>query len=116
MSASKARGTAFESALTAYLRSLSLDAERIGLSGNLDCGDIVVKDRGTITVIEAKNTTRLDLAGWWKQAEVERQNYANKRGLDPGKVMAVVAHKRRNAGIADSWITLPASEFFAAES
>lgn len=117
MTRSKQLGTKFESDVVTYLRSLGgLDVERLTLSGQNDVGDIVVKESGLITIIEAKATQRLDLAGWWKQATTEVSNYELSRKLEPGSVMPIVVHKRRNASIADAWVTMTLSEFFKTES
>jgi hypothetical protein len=72
MSASKRKGTAWETAITKYLRDNGAPhAERRTLNGT--------KDRGDITgipgvVIEAKNTNRIDLADWISETETERRN------------------------------------------
>lgn len=116
MTRSKATGTRFESDVVTYLRNLGgLDVERLTLSGSADVGDIVVKERGLITIIEAKATQRLDLAGWWKQATTEARNYELSRKLEPGTAYPIIVHKRRNASIADAWVTLSLSEFFSEE-
>lgn len=72
MSRSKAKGTAWESAIVTYLRDNGVPhAERRALAGTLDRGDIAGIPG---IVIEAKSAARLDLAGWLAEAEQERVN------------------------------------------
>lgn len=68
----KAAGTAWESAIVAYLRSLWWPhAERRARTGARDQGDVA----GVIGVcIEAKNTARIDLAGFLDQALTEGEH------------------------------------------
>ena len=63
MSASKAKGTAWESAIAAYLQGAGwVHAERRTLSGANDRGDVAGLPG---VVIEAKNAPKLSwLAGW----------------------------------------------------
>jgi hypothetical protein len=72
MSASRKKGTAWESAIVTYLRGNGVPhAERRALAGTLDRGDIAGIPG---VVIEAKSAARLDLAGWLAEAECERAN------------------------------------------
>lgn len=96
MSASRAKGTRAESALVDYLRAHGWPyAERRALGGNRDRGDIAGIPG---TVIEVKNTARMELAEWVKEAEVEAGNdgagvwfvVAKRRGhSDPGRWYAI---------------------------
>lgn len=72
MTASKRKGTAWESALVAYLRDNGVPhAERRALSGSKDRGDIA----GIPGVaIEAKSANEIKLAAWIDEAETERAN------------------------------------------
>lgn len=92
MSASKRRGTAWESAIVTYLQTRGWPhAERRALHGNHDRGDIA----GVVgVVIEAKNATRVELAAWLDEANHEAANdrapvgavWFKRRGrTDPGK-------------------------------
>lgn len=72
MSRSKAKGTAWESAIVAYLRGAgAAHAERRTLGGTKDRGDIAGLPG---VVIEAKSAARMELAAWLDEAEVERVN------------------------------------------
>ena len=89
----KAAGTRFEST-TARARS-----------GSKDRGDISgVLIRGKRAVIECKDHTRTDLAGWLKEAEVERGNDDASFG--------VVVHKRKGVGDpSEQYVTMTLRTF-----
>lgn len=76
MSRSKAKGTAWETRLTSYLREHGFPyVERRALSGSNDKGDIA----GIPGVcIEAKNTKAITLAEWMDETVIETRN-ANAR-------------------------------------
>lgn len=71
MSKSKARGTAWETAICRFLAPMFPSVERRALGGNNDRGDIAGLPQ---LVIEAKHVARLDLSGWLDEAELERDN------------------------------------------
>jgi hypothetical protein len=72
MSASKDRGTRWESAIVSFLRDKGFTyAERRALAGALDKGDITGLPG---VVVEAKHVARTDLSGWLDEAEQERDN------------------------------------------
>lgn len=72
MSVSKAKGTAWESAIVRYLREQGfMYAERRTLSGTADKGDIAGIPS---IVIEAKSCQRQELAKWLDEATVEAEN------------------------------------------
>lgn len=72
MSRSRAKGTAWESAVVAYLIERGWPyAERRALHGNADKGDIT----GLPGVcLELKSAARVELAVWWEEAKAERRN------------------------------------------
>lgn len=86
MSASRKKGTAWESAIVTYLRANGAPhAERRALAGNVDRGDIAgVPD----VVFEAKSGA-FHLAQWLDEAELERANDHARYGIvwakRPGK-------------------------------
>jgi Holliday junction resolvase len=99
----KAKGAAFEIDVMKWFRSLGILAERLRLAGKDDEGDIVVVIAGKTYVLELKNTVKLSLPEFWRQAQVEALNYAKARGI--GEVPpAYVIVKRRNAGIEKAWV------------
>lgn len=68
MNRSKRKGTAWESAVVAYLRTWWPNAERRALSGSADQGDVA----GVIGVcIEAKAATSRDLPAWLRELDAE---------------------------------------------
>ncbi len=85
MSASKRKGTAWESAIVDYLRGVgAVHAERRALNGAKDRGDVAGIPS---VVIEAKSAARVELAAWLDEAEAERDN--------DGANIGVVWFKRR---------------------
>lgn len=72
VSASRSRGTAFETLIVRYLQSRGwTHAERRALHGAVDKGDIT----GTGPLVwECKNHKSLDISAWLKETEQERQN------------------------------------------
>lgn len=85
MSASKRKGTAWETAVVTYLRDNGVPhAERRALNGSRDRGDVAGIPG---LVIEAKSAARTELAAWVDEAEQERVN--------DGAQLALVWHKRR---------------------
>ena len=99
----KAKGAAFEIDVMKWLRSFKVVVDRLRLAGKDDEGDLVCVIAGQSYILELKNTARLDLPEFWRQAQVEALNYAKARGI--GEVPpAYVIVKRRNAGIEKSWV------------
>lgn len=76
---SKAKGTAWETALVNYLHEQGwVHAERRALHGNTDKGDIA----GIVgVVVEAKSCKTLNVTGWVTEAETERDNAGAKLGV-----------------------------------
>lgn len=101
MSASKAKGTAWESAICRYLTAEGFPAvERRALSGVNDKGDI----SGLPVVVEAKNCKTTTLAAWVDEATVEAAN--------AGVAVGVVWHHRRGkAGPGDGFVTMSGAAF-----
>ena len=111
MSRSKAKGTRLETAVAAYLREHVDDRiERRTTSGTKDRGDISgLRHMGQRIVVECKNTSRADLAGWAAEADAERRN-------DDANA-ALIVHKRvgrsLERGIGDQWVTCTLDELIA---
>ena len=97
----KQAGARFERQVADYLRdNLDDRIDRKVKTGAKDCGDVAnVRDsHNRRIVIEAKNTTRPNLAGWIKEAHQEAQN--------DGAHVGVIIHKRHGkANPADQWVT-----------
>ena len=105
MSASKRKGTAFESLIVAGLQQHLGDGVcRRTTSGAKDRGDIHgLYIRGLRTVAECKNTKATQLGSHWNEVEVERGNDDADVGL--------LIHKRHGKGQAlDQWVTLTLRE------
>ena len=106
-------GKRYEKEILDYLREKGLDVERLRLSGSQDEGDLAVRQRG-FWVIEAKRTRGLDLAGWVKEAQVERDNFALHRGIMQGHVLyprCMVVHKAKGKGVGQSYVTTTLEEW-----
>lgn len=104
----KQAGTRFETLTVDYLAAHVDDRiERRTRNGTKDRGDISgLRHMGGRIVIECKNTTRLNLAGWAAEAEEERGN--------DDAITSAVVHKRHGRGAAaDQWITLTLHDFVA---
>jgi len=105
MSAAKAKGTRWESAVVDCLRAWGFTyAERRPLSGSKDKGDITGIPGGP--VIECKNQSRVSLAEWLDEAHQEARNADAPFG--------VVWFKRRGKTNAGSGYVLMDGATFAA--
>lgn len=106
----KKAGSLFESHVAGYLAD-ALDDDRIerrAKNGNKDRGDVsgVRTIQGGRVVIEAKNTSRTELSGWVREAEIERGN--------DDAVVGVVVHKRVGKGakqMGEQYVTMTLSDF-----
>jgi len=104
VSRSRAKGTAAESQVVAYLQSVGfIHAERRALGGAKDRGDVAGIPG---TVIEVKNTVKAELAEWLKEARSERDN--------DNAMWGVVWHKKRGAAFPGSWYVTTSGEDFVA--
>lgn len=98
MSASKAKGTSWESAIVNYLRDHGAPhAERRTLTGGKDKGDITGIPG---LIIEAKNTTRHDWSTWIDEAQTEANNVA------PDTLAIVWAKRRGKTSPAHAYVML----------
>jgi hypothetical protein len=97
----KAAGTRFERQIADYLADHIDDRiDRRVKTGAKDRGDIAgLRHMGERIVIECKNTTRTDLAGWIAEAHTQAGN--------DDALTGVIAHKRHgNGNPGDQWITM----------
>ncbi len=102
MSASKAKGTRWESAIVDFLRVSGVPhAERRALNGSQDRGDIAGIPG---VVIEGKNAKAVTLAAWLDEAEAERVN-------DNALIAAVWHHRRGKASPGDGYVTMSGHMF-----
>jgi hypothetical protein len=103
MSAAKRKGTAWESCVVDFLRTVGFRyAERRALAGAKDLGDITgIPD----VVIECKSQNRQSLGEWLDEAKAERANAAARIG--------VVWFKRRGKGSAGDGYVLMDGHTFA---
>lgn len=104
----KAAGTKLETDVVAYLAAHYDDViERRAKSGAKDRGDVSGwRFAGRRIVAEVKNVTRLNLAGWVTEAEIERTNDDATVGL--------VIHKRHGVGdVGSQYVTLTLRDLIA---
>jgi Holliday junction resolvase len=97
MSKSKAKGTAFETAVVKYLSDYYPNVERRTLSGINDKGDIAGTNKKLVW--ECKDHKTLNFSGWLNEAEVERQNAGAEIGI-------VVAKRRGHGGIGSQYAVM----------
>lgn len=97
MSASKARGTAFETAVVNYLREQGFAlAERRALSGTKDRGDVAGVPGW---VLECKSEKTITLPAYMAELEAEMAHAESDWGA------ALV--KRRGKGVGESYAVMP---------
>ena len=97
----KAAGSRFEREIADYLAARVDDRiDRRVKTGARDRGDIAgVRVHGERIVIECKNTTRINLAGWASEARAEAVN--------DSAAIGVVVHKRHGNGKpGEQWVTM----------
>ena len=99
----KRKGSAFETGVVKWLRGRDILAERLTRAGANDEGDVVAFLNGTAIILELKATKKLDLPQFWREAEVEAENYAKARKLKEVPYKFVII-KRRQAGIDKAWV------------
>lgn len=94
----KAKGSAWERAVTEYLRARGLRVQRIPAGATDDEGDLFVSDPSW-PAIQCKNHATFDLSGWVRDAEQQAINanrntgivWAKKRGTtDPGRCYVIM--------------------------
>ncbi|MFE5777112.1 hypothetical protein [Brachybacterium sp. NPDC056505] len=105
----RAAGTRFERSVADYLAATVDDRiDRRVKTGAKDRGDVggVRAVLGGRVVIECKDVSRTDLAGWTREADTERGN--------DDAVAGLVVHKRRGtADPADQYVTMTVRDLVA---
>ena len=82
MSKAKQKGTAFETAVTRYMKSYFPNVERRALQGVNDTGDIAgISIHGKPMVVECKNTKTLNITEHLQELDREQQNAHTKWGV-----------------------------------
>lgn len=104
MTASRARGTRWETAIVDYLRANGWPyVERRARNGAKDRGDIAGIPG---LVVEAKSTNRIELAAWVGEAETERDNDGAQYGV-------VWAKRKGRQSAADGYVVMSGAQFAA---
>jgi len=103
MNRSKQKGTAWESAVVAYLQKNGQPyAERRALHGTLDKGDVSGIPG---VVIECKNEKTVTLGAYADEVKAETVN--------AGASIGVAVVKRRNRGPGDAYVVMTLEQFAA---
>jgi len=97
------KGAQFETDVMRWLRSAGALCERLVKAGKNDEGDLVAIIGGKQYILELKNRKTISLPQFWREAEVEAENYAKARGLTEVPLHYIIL-KRRNAGIEKAWV------------
>ena len=97
------KGAQFETDVMRWLRNAGAMCERLVKAGKNDEGDLVAIVGGKQYILELKNRKTISLPEFWREAEVEAENYAKARGLTEVPLHYVIL-KRRNAGIEKAWV------------
>ena len=102
MSKSKAKGTAWETAIVGALRTRGFVCRRKVLAGKEDTGDIEID--GIPVIIEAKNCNAMSLAGWVHEANEEAKHAKVNWGV-------VWHHRKGRAFPEDAYVTVDGRTF-----
>lgn len=107
-------GKKYESDLMKLFREERVgEIERLRLTGVEDEGDLIFINTDGRWIIEAKRRRTLDLAGWVREAEVERDNYARHRGWESDSIGFIVVHHARGKNIRQSYVTTTLEEWLS---
>lgn len=104
----KAAGSRFERQIADHLAEHVDDRiDRRVKTGAKDRGDIGgVRHMGERVVIECKNTSRINLAGWITEAHTQAGN--------DDALVGIIAHKRHGNGSAgEQWVTMTVDDLVA---
>jgi len=97
------KGAKWETDLLKFFRGVGVLCERLVKAGAKDEGDLVAVIAGKTYILELKNWGKPNLPQFWREAEVEAENYAKARGLAEVPLHYIIL-KRRNAGIEKAWV------------
>jgi hypothetical protein len=106
------KGSQFETDVMRWLRNAGAFCEKLALAGKADEGDLVAIIAGKQYILELKNRKTISLPEFWREAEVEAENYAKARGLSEVPLHYIIL-KRRNAGIEKAWVIQDLQQWLA---
>lgn len=108
MSASKQKGTAFETSLLPLLKEWYPNAMRHPLVGAKDVGDFHLGDNEKRFILSAKNHQTMRLAEWVDEAADRLAANFD----ETGQAVGVVVHKRRGTAVPfDQYATMRLGDF-----
>ena len=106
------KGAQFETDVMRWLRNAGAMCERLVRAGKADEGDLVAVIAGEQYILELKNRKTISLPEFWREAQVEAENYAKARGLKQVPLHYIIL-KRRSAGIEKSWVIQDLTQWLA---
>ena len=113
-SASKAKGTLFESQLADFFQANGIDAKRLPRTGAKDIGDLSFPLRVGMDpvhmVVEAKNRAAMNLPVFLEEAAVESDNYEQKYPA-VSAAHGMVISKRRGKGVGRAYVVFDLTEW-----
>ena len=101
MSRQRKKGTAWESAICAYLLDEGLEVHRQPAHGVNDKGDLHI---GTEVIVEAKNQARHSLGEWLDEATTEAHNAGRRVGV-------AWFHRRGRSKPRDGYVLMDGATF-----
>lgn len=105
-------GADWEIALEEGFTNEGFDVQRLRLNGTNDIGDLVIREEnGVHLVIEAKSG-EFKPGTFISEAEVERANYAVKKGLPLDRVDSIVIAKRRGQPWSKAYVLTTVEDYF----
>ena len=104
--ANKRKGAQYETDLVNWFRDKGYLCERLRLVGAKDEGDLAFQAKAHMIVVEAKNAGKQDLSGFLSEAQREALNYAESRMMPIDKAIPIVAMKRRQHSIEQSYVVM----------
>lgn len=110
-------GAKWQSDLREGFRSEGFDIERLVLTGREDEGDLVIRQPTALglpdefVVIEAK-AGAMHPAEFVREAQVERQHYAQHRGIPLSQVTGLAVVKARGKNWRDAYVLTTVRDYF----
>lgn len=105
------KGARWEVEVAKGFQDLGLRIDRTRNSGALDQGDQAIIEGCDTYIGESKNHARYEPQAWMREAIVEAENYADKRGISRDLVHPFVAMKVRGKGFLGGLVLITPAEY-----
>lgn len=102
-------GAEWETRLLHQLRDTGHDIERLHINGKEDEGDLILKTKNHIYVIEAK-AGQPHLAQFVKETTTEARNYEQHRNRENQSTIGLVVMKQRNKPWSEAYVVSTLNE------